>query len=53
MDFRAHLFREKYLNAWPGKMPFVNQVWEGRGGREQRGPVMASAEHSSGCRALC
>lgn len=29
--FRAQSPREKYLNVWPGKMLFVQQVWEGWG----------------------
>lgn len=33
MDFRANLPREKYFNFWPGKMPFVHQLWEGMGER--------------------
>lgn len=57
MDFRADLPREKYLNFWPGKMPFVHQVWEGMGEREETGQREgregAFGEQLSGHWALC
>lgn len=56
MDFRANLPREKYFNFWPGKMPFVHQLWEGMGERGEEaggGTVTAFAEQLSGHWALC